>query len=218
MQSDSPDLAAIVLDLGNVVVEWDPRFLFRRLFDDAGEMEWFLRNVCTPSWNAELDRGRPFADAVAELQAQYPEWAEEIEAYRARWPEMLGKVDEGTAAILHELDAAGSPVYALTNWSGETFPIAVERHPILKVFSGIVISGHEGVAKPDPEIFRILCRRYGLTPSETLFVDDLETNVEAAEALGFRVHHFVNAEHLRAELESRGLLRELRNVTGRIGS
>lgn len=214
MQPDSPDLTAIVLDLGNVVVEWDPRLLYRRLFDDTDEMEWFLRNVCTPSWNAGLDRGQPFADAVAELQAQYPEWAEEIEAYRERWPEMLGKIDEGTAAILRELDTAGSRVYALSNWSGETFPIAVARHPILKIFSGIVISGHEGVAKPEPEIFRILCRRYGLTPSTTLFVDDQETNVEAAAALGFRVHHFETADRLRAELESEGLLGKVAGPTG----
>lgn len=200
-------VTAVVFDLGNVVIEWDPRRLYRPLFaGDEEAMERFLAEVATPAWNTELDRGRPFAEAIAELSAAHPDHAELIEAYGQRWPETLGPPIEGTVAIMAELKATGVPLYALSNWSSETFPVARERHAFLAWFEGIVLSGEEGVAKPDPAIFQRLVERYDLHPSTTVFVDDSATNVEAAVALGFVGLVFVGSDALRRELVQRGVV------------
>ena len=200
-------LRAAVFDLGNVVIEWDPRFLYRKLFagdDDA--MERFLADVCTLAWNDHQDRGRPFAEGVALLIEQHPDQADLIGAFRQRWPETLGDVIESTVEIVGELRGRGVPVYALSNWSAETFPLACAQLPIRDWFDGIVISGEEGVTKPDPRIFDIVCERFGLAPSTTLFVDDNQRNVDAALTYGFEAVLFVDPERLRADLRERGLL------------
>ena len=169
-------------------------------------MEEFLGTVCTPAWNDRLDRGRPFAEGVAELVDRFPDQADLITAYHERWPEMVRGSIDGTVEVLDALQAAGVPTYVLSNASAETWPFAVERFPFLGRFDGVLLSGEVGVAKPDPEIFDELCRRFDLRPASTVFIDDKAANVDAARALGFAAHHFSTAEGLRAELVRLGLL------------
>jgi 2-haloacid dehalogenase len=196
----------VVFDLGGVLIDWDPRYLYRKLLADEAAVEEFLATVCTPAWNAEQDRGRPWAEAVAELVERHPVHAAAITAYHERWPEMLGGDIAGTVALLEELRAAGVPRYALTNWSTETFGFARERFAFLDWFDGVVVSGQERVAKPDPRLFRVLLDRFGLAPEATFFVDDSPANVEAARRLGLDAVRFHDAERLRGELVERGLL------------
>ena len=197
---------AVVFDLGGVLIDWDPRHLYRKLLADEAAVEEFLATVCTPEWNAELDRGRPFAEGVAELVERHPEHAATIAAYHERWPEMVAGDIPGTVEVLAELRAAGVPLYALTNWSAETFAIARERFEFLEWFDGLLVSGEERVTKPDPAIFQLLLDRFGLDPTATVFVDDSEANVAAARRLGFDAIRFTGHEELRRELVARRLL------------
>ena len=199
-------ITTVVFDLGAVLIDWDPRHLYRTLIDDPDEMERFLAEVTTATWNHEQDRGRTWADAVAELVALHPEHADLIRAYHERWADMLGGPIDATVEVLAELRDAGVALYALTNWSSETFPIALERYPFLGWFRGIVVSGDVGAAKPEPAVYQELVTRYGVVPAETVFIDDQPRNVEAARALGFRGIRFTDAPALRAELEALGLL------------
>jgi 2-haloacid dehalogenase len=197
---------AVVFDLGGVLIDWDPRHLYRKLLADDAAVEEFLATICTPEWNAELDGGRPFAEGVAELVERHPEHAAEIAAYHERWPEMLGGEIPGTVEILAELRAAGVPLYALTNWSAETFLISRDRFEFLDWFDGLVVSGQERVIKPDPRIFRLLLDRFGLDPGATFFADDSEANVAAAREVGFDAVRFTGPEQLRRDLVARGAL------------
>jgi 2-haloacid dehalogenase len=205
------DINAVVFDLGGVLVDWNPRHLYRALFaGDEEAMEHFLATVCTPAWNAEQDRGRSFRDAVAMLQREHPHQADLIAAYFDRWGEMLRGTIAESVGILEELHAAAVPVFALTNWSAETFPLALERFSFLNLFQGVIVSGEEGVIKPDPRIFCLLVDRFGLAPDRTLFVDDVAANVEGALRLGFQAVRFTSPARLREELVERGLLRPAR--------
>lgn len=198
---------AVVFDLGGVLLDWNPRHLYRKLFDDRlDDMERFLTEVCTEDWNLQNDAGRPFADGVAELQAAHPHLADLIAAYHHRWDEMLAGALEETVEILSALRERDLPLYALTNFSAEKFPVARARFDFLDWFDGIVVSGEENLIKPDRAIFDLLAARYGLEPRYTLFIDDVARNVEAAASLGFRVHHFTGADGLRATLRETGLL------------
>ena len=197
---------AVVFDLGGVLIDWDPRHLYRKLLADEAAVEEFLATVCTPEWNAELDRGRPFAEGVAELVERHPEHAAAIAAYHERWPEMVAGDIPGTVEVLAELRAAGVPLYALTNWSAETFAITRGRFEFLEWFDGLLVSGEERVTKPDPAIFQLLLDRFGLDPTATVFVDDSEANVTAARRLGFDAIGFTGHEELRRELVARRLL------------
>ena len=197
---------AVVFDLGGVLIDWDPRHLYRKLLADEAAVEEFLATVCTPEWNAELDRGRPFAEGVAELVERHPEHAANIAAYHERWPEMVAGDIPGTVEVLAELRAAGVPLYALTNWSGETFAITRGRFEFLEWFDGLLVSGEERVTKPDPAIFRLLLDRFGLDPAATVFVDDAEANVAAARRLGIDAIRFTGPDDLRRELVGRRLL------------
>ncbi len=180
-----PWITAVAFDLGGVLIDWDPRYLYRTLFDDEPAMEDFLATVTTHEWNQAQDAGRPWAEAIQALAESHPEQRDLIEAYWLRWPETLGDAIEPTVELLDELRSTGIRLYALSNWSGETFPLARPRYPFLEWFDGIVISGDERVAKPDPRIFAVLLERYGLAAAETLFIDDHVPNVEAAATLGF---------------------------------
>jgi 2-haloacid dehalogenase len=197
---------AVVFDLGGVLIDWDPRHLYRKLLADEAVVEEFLATVCTPEWNAELDRGRPFAEGVAELVERHPEHAAAIAAYHERWPEMVAGDIPGTVEVLAELRAAGVPLYALTNWSAETFAITRGRFEFLEWFDGLLVSGEERVTKPDPAIFQLLLDRFGLDPTATVFVDDSAANVAAARRLGFDAIRFTGHEELRRELVARRLL------------
>jgi 2-haloacid dehalogenase len=203
----SAERRVVVFDLGGVLLEWNPRHLYRKLFggdDDA--MEAFLGSVCTEDWNERQDAGRSFADGVAELLPKYPQHARLIEAFGARFDEMIPGAIDDSVAVLHELKRAGVPLYALTNWSSETFPPQRRRFPFLALFDGIVVSGDEGVIKPDPRIFRILLERYGVAAGDAVFIDDVQANAAAAAALGIHGIHFRSPALLRAELAMLGLL------------
>jgi 2-haloacid dehalogenase len=202
----SPRISAVVFDLGGVLIDWNPRYLYRTLFDDDEAMEDFLATVTTPEWNKAQDAGRPWSEAVEELATRHPERRALIEAYWRRWPETLGDAIVQTVAVLDELRSTGVRLFALSNWSGETFPVARPNYPFLEWFEGIVISGDEGVVKPDPRIFAVLTDRYGLVPEETAFIDDQVDNVEAAGRLGFRPIRFVDAGTLRNDLGALGVL------------
>jgi 2-haloacid dehalogenase len=197
---------AVVFDLGGVLIDWDPRHLYRKLLADEAAVEEFLATVCTPAWNAELDAGRPFAEAVAELVERHPVHAAAIAAYHERWPEMLGGDIPGAVELLAELRAAGVPLYALTNWSAETFGIGRERFEFLSWFDGVVVSGEERIVKPDPRIFRLLLDRFGLDPGATCFIDDAPANVAAASAVGLDAVLYRGPEQLRRDLAARALL------------
>ncbi|HEU5009470.1 MAG TPA: HAD family phosphatase [Gaiellaceae bacterium] len=201
-------LTTVVFDLGGVLVDWDPRYLYRQLFDDADAMESFLTEVTTAEWNAHQDAGRPWAEAIEVLVAEYPERRELIEAFHRRWPEMLAGEIPGTVEVLAELRAADIRLLALSNWSAELFPIARERFDFLEWFEAIVISGDVGVNKPDRRIFEHLVVRFGIEPKAALFVDDSPANVDAAQTLGFHVVQFTDAPALRIELVELGLLGE----------
>ncbi len=206
MRSPAPPIAAVIFDLGGVLIDWDPRHLYRTLIPDTTSMERFLAEVTTPQWNAAQDAGRPWTEAVEDLTARFPDRRPLIEAYWQRWPETLGGAIDGTVEVLAELRERGVRLLALSNWSAETFPIARERYSFLAWFEGIVISGEIGVVKPDRRIFDALIEGHGVEPSRTVFVDDTEANVAVAEELGFIGLRFVDPETLRIDLERLGLL------------
>ena len=196
-----------IFDLGGVLLEWDPRFLYRKLFagDDVA-MEHFLANVCTTQWNKQQDAGRSFAEATQELLPHHSDKIELIEAFGKRFGEMIQGTIEGSIEILAELRQRKVPLYALTNWSAETFPQQRERFAFLSWFDGIVVSGREGVIKPDARIFRILLERHGVAPESAVFIDDVAENAAAAAALGLHGIHFQSPEQLRRELIAVGML------------
>ena len=204
--SSAPQRSIVVFDLGGVLIDWNPRHLYRKLFTDQAAMEAFLATICTQEWNERQDAGRSFAEAAALLRAQHPQHAELIDAYGARFDEMMkGPIDD-SVAILEALHDRGVPLYALSNMSAETYPLAAKRFDFLRLFRGMVISGEVGVIKPDPRIFRILLERYRIEPAEAVYIDDNFRNAEAARALGIHGIHFTDPAKLRGELEDLRLL------------
>ena len=196
----------IVFDLGMVLIEWDPRHLYRKVFDDPAKMEWFLTNVCHGEWNLEQDKGRHFDDAVNEATARHPEYAREIAMYRDRWMEMVPGAIAGSVGILEELHRNGTPLYAITNWNGDTFRATRQRFPFLNLFRDIVVSGDEKILKPEPAIFHLLAKRNDIRLEDCMFIDDSLKNVHGAEAVGMKGHHFTSPTGLRAALETHGVL------------
>lgn len=198
---------AIVFDFGGVLLEWDPRHLYRKLFNGNHQgMEYFLTTICTLEWNRQMDLGKPFAEAVGELARQYPEYADLIYAYRLRWDEMVPGPYEDTVEILAAVHRAGYPIYALSNWSAETFPIIRQRYEFLSWFDDIVISGALKQAKPEPQIYESLLDRIGRPAAECLFIDDSEANIQTATDLGFQTILFRSAPTLLANLQAQGIL------------
>ncbi|WP_342359797.1 HAD family phosphatase [Terrarubrum flagellatum] len=193
-----------VFDIGNVLVEWDPRHLYRKMFDDHGEMERFLANVCTNEWNLEQDRGRSFADAIAALTPDFPHYADHIRAYDDRWPEMIPGAIEDSVDMLMTLRAKCPRVFAITNFNQDKFKLAQARFPFLTIFDDVVVSGDERLLKPDPAIYEVLFKRQNVKPSDCAFVDDSEKNVLAARALGMHAIHFRSPQQARAEFRALG--------------
>ena len=201
----SPTIA--VFDLGGVLIDLDPRYLYRKLFNgDDAAMEHFLTHVCSRTWNEKQNAGRSFAEAEDELTAQYPEKASLIHACLERFDEMMAGPIGGTVEVLKELRAKNTPLYALSNWPIETFPVARRRFDFLGWFDGIVISGTENVTKPDPRLFQILMERHGIAPENAVFIDDREVNTDAARELGFHTIHFTEPSALRQSLRNFGML------------
>ncbi|MGQ0675273.1 MAG: HAD family hydrolase, partial [Rhodospirillales bacterium] len=199
--------SVVVFDLGGVLLDWNPRHLYRKLFmGDEAAMERFLATVCTQDWNERQDAGRGFAEAEEELIRDHPGKAELIRAWRARFPEMIPGAIAGTVEIVERLKVRGVPLYALSNWSRETFPPQRERFAFFAAFRGIVVSGEEGIIKPDPRIFELLFQRYGVAPGAAVFVDDNPANARAARALGMHGIHFRSPYALAQELAALGLL------------
>lgn len=201
------NIDTVLLDLGGVLLDWNPRYLYRPLFggdDDA--MERFLAEVCPPQWNHELDAGRSFDDGIAERQRLFPAHAALIAQWKTGWEQMLRGPIQGTVELVDDLRQRGHRLYALTNWSAETFPVARGRYPFLTWFEDIVVSGEVRLAKPDRRIFELTIERCGLTPAATVYVDDSARNVEAAAALGLHAVHFEDPVKLRADLQRLKLL------------
>jgi 2-haloacid dehalogenase len=198
---------AVIFDLGGVLLDWNPRYLYRKLFDDEEAMERFLSEVCTMKWHEANDRGVPFEVTCAQLAAEHPEHAEHIWAWGTRTEEMVGGPIDGTVAILRELTQESSVrLFALTNMEAHTYPLRRERYDFLGWFEGTVVSSSEGVIKPDARIYRVLLDRYGLQAGSTLMIDDSPRNIEAARALGMPTVLFESAEALRRELQGAGVL------------
>lgn len=194
----------VVWDLGNVLIDWDPRAAVVAGLGPA-EADRFFAGFDFGSWNGRVDAGRPWAEALAELEREHPQWSAHGRAYYDNFPASLVRADEGTVALVRELHAAGVPQAGLTNWSAELYPHAPARFAFLGLFVDVVVSGREGVAKPEPAIYRLAADRLGLPPSSLVFVDDKQANVDAAEAVGMRGLVFTGADRLRADLRELGL-------------
>jgi 2-haloacid dehalogenase len=200
-------IKAIIFDFGGVLFDWNPRYLYRKFFDDDAEaVELFLSTIGFVEWNAQQDRGRPFAQAVAELSERFPERADLIRAYDERWEESLGGVIQPTLEILLSLKEAGYPLYALSNWSEEKYQLVRERYEFLSWFREVVISGAVKIAKPDPRIFILLLGRIGRHAADCLLIDDSAENIRVADHLGFATIRFESSEQVRLELVQMGLL------------
>ncbi len=194
----------VVFDVGNVLIAWDPRNLYRRLIPNEPDMEHFLENVATMGWNIEQDRGRSWKEGVDHLVALHPQHASLIRAYDEQWHEMIPGVIQGSVDILHRLQGAGIPVYAITNFSAEKWVLACERFDFLNSFKDVVVSAHERLLKPDAVIYNRLLERNRLEAGQCVFIDDSEKNVRGAQVVGMKGVHFSNAEHLAQELRLLG--------------
>lgn len=198
---------AIIFDLGGVLVDWNPNYVFDQMFTDEKKKQHFFEHICTPDWNEKQDAGRSLHEATQELLVKHPDWKDYIEAYYGKWEEMLGGPIHDTVSILKKLKEKGHyKIYALTNWSAETFPIALDKYDFLHWFDGRVVSGEEKMRKPFPEFYSLLLERFGLKPEETLFIDDNLRNAKAAEEMGIRTIRFENASQLEKELKLLGVL------------
>ena len=198
-------VTTLVFDVGNVLIRWEPTRLYRRLFPDPAQCDAFLATICTEDWNREMDRGRPFAEGIAELVGRHPDRASEIRAWDEHWHEMVPGEIAGTVAILARVRARGIPDYAITNFSREKYAEARERFPFLKGFRDTVVSAHERLLKPDPAIYRVLFERNRLDPAACLFIDDTAANVEGARSVGMRAVVFTSPERLIEDLSAHGL-------------
>ena len=197
----------VVFDLGGVLIDWDPRHLYRKLFGaNEAAMEHFLATVCTHEWNRGQDAGRTFAEGARLLKAEHPDKAELIDAYCARFDEMMPGPIAGSVEILADLKSFGTPLYCLTNFSAETYPPTFERFEFLRWFRGVLVSGEVGVIKPDPGIFELLLERFAIDPKRAVYIDDVAANVDAARPFGIHAIHFKTPTALRAEIAELGLL------------
>ena len=198
---------AIIFDLGGVLIDWNPNYVFDKLFTSPEKKKHFFDNICTPDWNEKQDAGRTIKEATEELLEKHPDWKEFIEAYYGRWEEMLGGPIQGTVEIFKKLKESGRyKIYALTNWSAELFPIALQRYDFLHWFDGRVVSGEEKMRKPFPEFYQLILSRFNLTPEETLFIDDSIRNTNAAKEHGLNTLLFKSPDQLGAELVEMGIL------------
>jgi len=196
---------AVVFDLGNVLIPFNPRWLFRKLLEDEASIDRFFVETGFDAWNTAMDAGRRFADGIAAHSRRFPHYRALFEAFFARWHETVGEPIAESVEVLRALQKSGIRTYALTNFSAETYPLAQARFPFLADFDGAVVSGHEGVVKPDPAIYQRLVERYSIVPARAVFIDDKLENVEAARRLGFNAIHFGDPALVRPALRALGL-------------
>jgi len=202
----SREVTSIIFDIGKVLIDWDPRYLYEKLIRDEDELNYFLENIVTLIWHTEHDRGLPMAEGIKYLASKHPEHADLIKFYDERWFETLGDPIEGMEALIGDLDGANIPLYGLSNFSAEKFGTFAENFAPLKPMRDIIVSGEEGIVKPDPAIFELAMKRFNVDPAATLFIDDRDENTHAAKKAGFKTHLFEDAATLRADLIRLGLL------------
>lgn len=199
-------LDTVIFDLGGVLIDWNPRYLYRKIFKSEEEISWFMENICTNDWNEKQDAGRSFEEATEELLKRHPEWEEPIRAWYGRWEETISGPIHETVEILKSVRAQPYKLYALTNWSAQTFPWALNNFDFLHWFDGIVVSGVEKTRKPFPEFYHILFNRYDVNPQKAIFIDDSLRNIDGAKNVGLQGIHFQSPEKLKQELKSMGVL------------
>ena len=198
------EIKNVIFDLGGVLIDWNPEYVYLEVFNgDREKMKWFFDEICTMDWNENQDAGYPLQQATEERVKLFPEYEEWIRTYYSRWEEMLGKQIDGTVTILKQLiDNPNYKVVGLTNWSAETFPIALKRFDFLHWFEGIVVSGTEKMRKPFNEIYELTLNRFNIKASQSLFIDDNARNIEAAKKIGISTICFKNPKQLKSELKS----------------
>ena len=194
-------IKSVIFDFGGVLVDWDPHRLLDKYFGSREKADWFIANICTSEWNAQMDAGKPFAQGIKELSAEHPEWSKEIQMYFDRWIEMIGGEIPGMLQIEKDLKAKGYKLYGLTNWSSETFCQVRHRFEVFDLLDGMLVSGEEHMLKPDPAFFQLLVDRFGLNKEESLFIDDNQPNVTGAIQFGLKAIRFEGAEALRQTLK-----------------
>jgi len=202
-----PHIKAIIFDYGNVLIEWEPRYVYQKYFpNDPEGMENFLKEVDFMNWNALQDKGRSFKEGVADLSKQFPHYSHLIQAYHDHWKDSIGNYYTGTVEIMKKLKAKGYPLYGLSNWSAETFPLMSNKFDFFELLNDMVISGQVGYVKPEPEIYEIMLEKIGRPAQECLFIDDSLPNIQQANKMGFQTIHFETSEQLANELKSMGLM------------
>jgi 2-haloacid dehalogenase len=200
------DIKAVIFDYGGVLIDWNPYYLYRKVFTNDTEVARFLQEIHFNEWNYSFDQGYPMALGLTEMCRLYPEHAEMIRLFDERWLETLGMTFDANIALVREVKERGYAVYGLSNWSAEKFSLVRPRYPFFELFDDMVISGEVKIAKPDPRIFRLLLERNGLTAAECLYIDDSEDNYRAASQVGLQAIHYQSSGQLRRELQSRGVL------------
>lgn len=190
----------IIFDFGGVLIDWNPRYLYRKVFHDDVKMEFFLKKICSPEWNLKQDAGRSFNEATKELVNKFPQYENEIKNYYSNWIQMIGGPIEENVDLIEDLKDKYR-LFGLSNWSAESFPIVFNQYPFFKEFEGIVVSGIEKIVKPDERIYTLLLTRYGLIANESLFIDDNQENINAAIKLGFKTIHLKEKVNLKNELQ-----------------
>jgi 2-haloacid dehalogenase len=199
-------ISTIIFDIGNVLHEWSPSFLYKKILDSDQEIEEFLEHICNEAWNLELDRGASWDKQISELVKKHPEKKELITAYNERWIEMAPREIAGSVEIMRALKSKGYPIYALTNYSREKLELASKKFAILTEFDGMVVSSDVGYVKPEPEIYKILLEKFNITPGESIFIDDRPENIDSAKSLGIHGINFTSANQLRNDLQSLNIL------------
>ncbi len=194
------EIKNIIFDFGGVLIDWNPRYLYRNVFHDEIEMEFFLNKICSPEWNLKQDAGRSFMEATKELAKKFPQYENEIINYYTNWTKMIGGAIEKNVALIENLKEKYR-LFGLTNWSAETFSKVKNQYPFFKEFEGIVVSGAEKIVKPDSRIYKLLLTRYGLIANESLFIDDNQENIKAAIKLGFNTIHLEENVNLKNEFQ-----------------
>ena len=198
------EIKNIIFDFGGVLIDWNPKYLYQSVFQDAKQMNFFLDNICTPEWNIKQDAGRSFIEATQELVNEYPQYEKEIKMFYSNWSEMIGGDIKDNVCLLKDLKNKYR-LFGLTNWSAESFPIVFNKYPFFEEFEGIVVSGTEKMIKPDARIYKLLLSRYGLIANESLFIDDNQENIHAADKLGFKTIHLTDNVNLKIEINKLAL-------------